>query len=62
MQAKTEIAGRESERHNRRLRELTGQPQTLVRLYYNGGVSEEVLAQGRPRTRPYGYKTTPDPF
>jgi hypothetical protein len=34
VEAKTEIARRESERHNRRLRELTGQQQKLVQLYY----------------------------
>ncbi len=41
--AKGEIARRESDRHNRRLRELTGEQQKLVQLYYKGGVSEEVL-------------------
>jgi site-specific DNA recombinase len=49
VQAKTEIARRESERHNRRLHELTGQQQKLVQLYYNGGVSEEVLKAEQER-------------
>jgi site-specific DNA recombinase len=49
VQAKTEIARRESERHNRRLRELTGQQQKLVQLYYNGGVSEDVLKAEQER-------------
>jgi site-specific DNA recombinase len=47
--AKTEIARRESERHNRRLHELTGQQQKLVQLYYKGGVSEEVLKAEQQR-------------
>jgi DNA invertase Pin-like site-specific DNA recombinase len=43
IEGKTEVARRESERHKRRLHELTGQQQKLVQLFYNGGVSEEVL-------------------
>jgi len=43
VEAKSEIARRESDRHTRRLRELTGEQQKLVQLYYKGGVSEEVL-------------------
>jgi site-specific DNA recombinase len=43
VQTKAEVARRASARHNRRLRELTGQQQKLVQLFYNGGVSEEVL-------------------
>ncbi len=49
IQGKTEIARRESERHTRRLRELTGQQQKLVQLYYRGGVSEEVLKAEQER-------------
>jgi site-specific DNA recombinase len=49
VKAKTEIARRESERHTRRLRELTGQQQKLVQLYYRGGVSEEVLKAEQAR-------------
>ena len=47
--AKVEVARRESERHSRRLRELTGQQQKLVQLYYKGGVSEEVLKAEQQR-------------
>jgi site-specific DNA recombinase len=47
--AKAEVARRESERHNRRLRELTGQQQKLVQLYYKGGVSAEVLKAEQER-------------
>lgn len=39
----TKTARSEAERHQRRLRELTGQQQKLVQLYYKGGVSEEVM-------------------
>ncbi len=49
VQAKAEVARRASERHTRRLRELTGQQQKLVQLYYNGGVSEEVLKAEQQR-------------
>jgi site-specific DNA recombinase len=47
--AKSEIARRESARHTRRLRELTGEQQKLVQLYYKGGVSEEVLKAEQDR-------------
>jgi site-specific DNA recombinase len=49
VEAKSEIARRESDRHNRRLRELTGEQQKLVQLYYKGGVSEEVLQAEQER-------------
>ena len=42
VETKAEVARRASEHHTRRLRELTGQQQKLVQLFYNGGVSEEV--------------------
>jgi site-specific DNA recombinase len=47
--AKTEVARRESARHTRRLRELTGEQQKLVQLYYRGGVSEDVLKAEQQR-------------
>jgi site-specific DNA recombinase len=47
--AKAGVARRASERHKRRLRELTGQQQKLVQLFYNGGVSEEVLKAEQQR-------------
>jgi site-specific DNA recombinase len=49
VKSKSEIARRESERHNRRLHELTGEQQKLVQLYYKGGVSEEVLKAEQER-------------
>ena len=49
VQVKSEIARRESERHKRRLRELTSQQQKLVQLYYDGGVSTEVLQAEQQR-------------
>jgi hypothetical protein len=49
VQSKTEIARRESARHNRRLHDLTGEQQKLVQLYYKGGVSEEVLKAEQER-------------
>jgi site-specific DNA recombinase len=49
VQAKSEIARRESDRHTRRLRELTGEQQKLVQLYYKDGVSEEVLKAEQER-------------
>jgi site-specific DNA recombinase len=49
VQSKSEVAHRESDRHNRRLRELTGEQQKLVQLYYKGGVSEEVLQAEQQR-------------
>jgi site-specific DNA recombinase len=49
VQAKSEIARRESARHQRRLHDLTGEQQKLVQLYYKGGVSEEVLKAEQDR-------------
>ncbi len=49
VQAKGEIARRESARHTRRLHDLTGEQQKLVQLYYKGGVSEEVLKAEQAR-------------
>jgi hypothetical protein len=46
---KAEVARRASERHTRRLRELTGQQQKLVQLFYKCGVSEEVLQAEQER-------------
>jgi site-specific DNA recombinase len=51
VQTKAEVARRESARHNRRLRELTAQQQKLVQLFYNGGVSEEVLKAEQERIK-----------
>jgi site-specific DNA recombinase len=47
--ARAEVARRESSRHARRLRELTGEQQKLVQLYYKGKVSEEVLEAEQTR-------------
>jgi site-specific DNA recombinase len=47
--ARAEVARRESSRHARRLRELTGEQQKLVQLYYKGNVSEEVLEAEQTR-------------
>ena len=47
--AKAEVARRESSRHTRRLRELTGEQQKLVQLHYKGRVSEEVLEAEQTR-------------
>lgn len=49
VQVKSQVARRESERHKRRLRELTAQQQKLVQLYYDGGVSKEVLQAEQQR-------------
>lgn len=49
VEGKAEIAKRASERHQRRLRELTGQQQKLLQLFYNGGVSEEVMKAEQQR-------------
>ena len=49
VQTKAEVARRESDRHGRRLRELTGQQQKLVQLYYRNAVSEEVLEAEQQR-------------
>jgi site-specific DNA recombinase len=51
VETKAEVARRESARHNRRLRELTAQQQKLVQLFYNGGVSEEVLKAEQERIK-----------
>jgi hypothetical protein len=51
VETKAQVARRESERHKRRLRELTAQQQKLVQLYYNGGVSEEVLKAEQERIK-----------
>ena len=47
--AKTKAARGESERHARRLRELTAEQQKLVQLYYRDAVSEEVLKAEQQR-------------
>jgi hypothetical protein len=47
--ARAEVARRESSRHARRLRELTGEQQKLVQLYYKGKVSEGVLEAEQTR-------------
>jgi site-specific DNA recombinase len=47
--SKAEVARRSSERHTRRLRELTGQQQKLLQAFYNGGVDEEVLKAEQER-------------
>ncbi len=44
-----QTAKRESERHTRRLRELTGHQQKLIQLYYRNLVSEEALAAEQER-------------
>jgi hypothetical protein len=49
VEAKAEVAHRESQRHARRVRELTAQQQKLVHLFYHGGVSEEVLKAEQER-------------
>jgi hypothetical protein len=51
----SQVARRESERHKRRLRELTAQQQKLVQLYYDGGVSKRCFrpsSSGRGGARP----------
>jgi hypothetical protein len=49
VESKTEVARRESARHNRRLHDLTSEQQKLVQLYYKGGVSEEVMKAEQER-------------
>jgi hypothetical protein len=49
VESKTEVARRESARHNRRLHDLTGEQQKLVQLNYKGGVSEEVMKAEQER-------------
>jgi putative transposase len=51
VQSKTEVARRNSERHARRLRELTGQQQKLLQAFYNGGVDEDVLKAEQERIK-----------
>jgi site-specific DNA recombinase len=47
--SKAEVARRNSKRHDRRLRELTGQQQKLLQAFYNGGVDEDVLRAEQAR-------------
>jgi site-specific DNA recombinase len=49
VESHAEIARTEADRHQRRLHELTGQQQKLLQLYYNGGVSEEVMQAEQER-------------
>jgi site-specific DNA recombinase len=49
VQTKAQVAQRESDRHTRRLRELTDHQQQLVQLYLRKAVSEEVLAAEQQR-------------
>jgi site-specific DNA recombinase len=49
VEANAEVARREAKSHERRLRELSGQQQKLVQLYYKGGVSEEVMQAEQQR-------------
>jgi hypothetical protein len=49
VQSKAEVARRNSERHARRLRELTGQQQKLLQAFYNGSVDEDVLKAEQER-------------
>jgi hypothetical protein len=44
-----QAARKEASRHARRLRELTGQQQKLVHLYYDQGVSKEVMKAEQER-------------
>lgn len=44
-----QAARKEASRHSRRLRELTGQQQKLVHLYYDQGVSKEVMKAEQER-------------
>ncbi len=49
VEGKAKIARRESERHDRKLRELTAEQQKLVQLYYRDAVSEDVLRAEQQR-------------
>ena len=49
IEKKALVARSESERHSRRLRELTTQQQKLVQLYYRDAVSEDVLKAEQAR-------------
>jgi hypothetical protein len=50
-EAKAQTATRESERHARRLRELTDQQQKLIQLFYRELVSEEALQAEQERIK-----------
>ena len=50
-EAKAQTATRESERHARRLRELTDQQQKLIQLFYRDLVSEETLRAEQERIK-----------
>jgi site-specific DNA recombinase len=43
------VARKQSEHHSRRLRALQGEQQKLLQLFYNGGVSEEVMQAEQTR-------------
>jgi site-specific DNA recombinase len=49
VEAKADVARRESSRHTRRLRELTGEQQKLLQLFYKGKIAEEVLEAEQTR-------------
>jgi site-specific DNA recombinase len=48
-EANTVVARREAERHRRRVRELTDRQHKLVELYYESGVSKEILQEQQTR-------------
>lgn len=49
VEGNAEVAQRNSERHARRLRELTGQQQKLLQAFYNVSVDEDVLKAEQER-------------
>jgi site-specific DNA recombinase len=49
VEVRLDAARKQSERHNRRLRDLQSEQQKLIHLYYRGGVSEEVLQAEQQR-------------
>jgi site-specific DNA recombinase len=49
VESSAKVARSEARNHQRRLRELSGQQQKLVQLYYKGGVSEEVMLAEQQR-------------
>jgi ABC-type branched-subunit amino acid transport system ATPase component len=49
IEKRAQVARTESERHARRLRELTTQQQKLVQLFYRDAVSEDVLKAEQAR-------------
>jgi hypothetical protein len=49
VEANAEVARGEAKRHERRVRELNGQQQKLLQLYYKGGVSDEVMRAEQER-------------